>query len=97
MIQQQQKKKMMNALLGAVAKGELEVVEAMMVAAEDQDVSVFDDNINNNNTNTNNTTFGRARLSPLHVAAANGRIQVRDWWLLVDLIDRFSLFCKRRS
>lgn len=92
MIQQQQKKKMMNALLGAVAKGELEVVEAMMVAAEDQDVSVFDDN-----NNTNNTTFGRARLSPLHVAAANGRIQVRDWWLLVDLIDRFSLFCKRRS
>lgn len=77
--QQKKKKKMMSALLGAVAKGELEVVEAMLVAAEDQDVSVFDDNINNNTTN--NTTFGRARLSPLHVAAANGRIQVRDWCL----------------
>lgn len=44
----------------AVANGELEVVEAMA----DEDFALLDN------------TVGRPRLSPLHLAAANGRIEV---------------------
>ena len=47
-------------LFGAVANGELEVVEAIL----EEHPTLLEH------------TTGRARLSPLHVAAANGRVEV---------------------
>lgn len=49
-----------NALFIAVANGDLEVVEAMV----NEDSTVLEQ------------TLGHSKLSPLHVAAANGRIEV---------------------
>lgn len=57
----QQRQVRENVVFGAaVANGELEVVEAMA----EEDVTLLDNKV------------GRARLSPLHVAAVNGRIEV---------------------
>ncbi|KAI5391724.1 putative E3 ubiquitin-protein ligase XBAT31 [Lathyrus oleraceus] len=69
-------KKESDLFASAVANGELEVVEAMV----DDDVNVLD------------RTIGRARLSPLHLAAANGRIEVLSMLLeqnvKVDVLNR---------
>jgi hypothetical protein len=59
-LMQHKKKKENGVFASAVANGELEVVEAMIK----EDVTVLD------------STVGRAKLSPLHLAAANGRIEV---------------------
>lgn len=58
--QNQHRHRRQSALFDAVANGELEVVEAMA----EEDVTVLEH------------TLGRSRLSPLHVAAVNGRIEV---------------------
>lgn len=63
-----------DALFTGVANGDLEVVEAMIK----EDPTVLED------------TSGHARLSPLHVAAINGRIEVDS--LSYPLI--FSILCR---
>lgn len=56
----QKKKKENSVFASAVVNGEMEIVESMV----EDDVGVLD------------STVGRAKLSPLHLAAANGRIEV---------------------
>lgn len=58
-----------NGLFTAIADGELEVVEAMVK----EDYTVLEE------------TTGHAKLSPLHVAAANGRIEVVFLFFVVTL------------
>ncbi|MED6117228.1 hypothetical protein PIB30_108049, partial [Stylosanthes scabra] len=66
------------ALFGAVADGELEIVEAML---KDHPSLLLHTN-------------GRARFSPLHVAAANGSIQVLSMLLerdvKVEVLNRYE-------
>ncbi|WJX43209.1 Putative E3 ubiquitin-protein ligase xbat31 [Trifolium repens] len=75
-VMQHKKKKENGVFASAVANGELEVVEAMIK----EDVTVLD------------STVGRAKLSPLHLAAANGRIEVLSMFLdrnvKVDVLNR---------
>lgn len=70
------KKKENSVFSSAVANGELEIVEAMVY----QDVGVLENSV------------GRARLSPLHLAAANGRIEVVQFNLVPPHFFFFFLF-----
>ena len=54
-----------SALFGALRDGDLEAVEAIIV--------------DSTQTQTRAISFGRQKLSALHVAAANGRIEVSHW------------------
>ncbi|XP_028784369.1 putative E3 ubiquitin-protein ligase XBAT31 isoform X2 [Neltuma alba] len=67
-----------NALFAAVAGGALEVVEAMI----EEDPAVLEE------------TSGHAKLSPLHAAAASGRIEVLSMLLdrsvNVDILNRYK-------
>lgn len=72
----QKKKKENSVFASAVVNGEMEIVESMV----EGDVGVLD------------STVGRAKLSPLHLAAANGRIEVLSMLLdrnvKVDVLNR---------
>lgn len=65
-----------HALFRALARGELERVEAMV----EEDSTVL------------GRTVGYDRLSPLHVAAANGRIEVDDSFVLSCLLELNGVF-----